>query len=198
MKKEKEKKKRFCQIAIDKDFNLRIKHNAADLNASHFIAAFLRAGSLFLKNPNEDVHGFESECIISDYERGYSTQPKLSRQRYINQPTMNTLMRDIRRPAARDDATRALLEIIDDDELRGWALEQIREGRVNRLSVHVRPNLQNADILQAWRKELAEENAALDEAESEAAAQSELMHKLADIIRDNKSVHTVNPKVSSN
>lgn len=101
---------------------------------------------------------------ISDYERGFSTTQKQPRERYSEQPSMNRLMRDLRRPAAREDAMQFLLARIDDVALRGWIIEHIREDRINRLSIHVRSSLPDITVIASWQAELNAENAANDDA----------------------------------
>lgn len=106
----------------------------------------------------------DNDWPISDYERGYSTSPKPHRERYNTQPSMKRLMRDLRRPAARDDATQFLLAGIDDVGLRGWIIEQIRQDQINRLAIHVHPGCQDAAIIAAWQAELDAENTVNEEA----------------------------------
>lgn len=101
---------------------------------------------------------------ISDYERGFSKPRWQLHERYIEQPTMKRLMRDLRRPAAREDATQCLLSRINDVDLRGWIIEQIHEDRINRLAVHVRPGLQDRSIIASWQAELDTEKIIDDEA----------------------------------
>ncbi len=103
-----------------------------------------------------------NEWPISDYERGYSTSPKPHRERYYEQPSMKRLMRDLRRPAAREDATQFLLARIDDVDLRGWVIEQIREGQINRLAIHVHESSTQNGILESWQIEMEGENRAID------------------------------------
>ncbi|MDH7784160.1 hypothetical protein QBD01_000160 [Ochrobactrum sp. 19YEA23] len=130
--------------------------------------------------PRREIAG--DDWPISDYERGFSTSPKPRHGRYSKQPTLKRLMRDLRRPAAREDAMQFLLSRIDAVALRGWVIEQIREDHINRLAVHVRPGLQDADVLKSWQAELEAENAEADEAMSEAATQAELMRKLTGLV----------------
>lgn len=125
-----------------------------------FIAALLsiRAPAILVPTPR----GLESDYDwpISDYERGYSTKPK-PRERYIVQPTLKRLIRDLRRPAAREDALQCLLSRIDDIALRGWVIEQIREDRINRLAINVRSGLPDTAVVASWQAELDVENTAV-------------------------------------
>lgn len=104
----------------------------------------------------------------SDYERGFSITPKQSRERYSEQPSLKRLMRDLQRPAARDDATKLLLARIDDAVLRGWIIEQIQDDRINRLTVYVRSGLNDATIIASWQAELNAEKTATNEVINDA------------------------------
>lgn len=77
-------------------------------------------------------------------------------------------MRDLHRPAARQDATQLLLARIDDVALRGWIIKQIRKDRINRLAIYVRPSLHESSIIASWQAELVAENTATNETEDEA------------------------------
>ncbi|EXL08589.1 hypothetical protein BG46_02260 [Brucella anthropi] len=152
-----------------------------------FIAALLSIRSSILSPVKQYQADDDYDWPISDCERGFSTAPKLRRARYIEQPTIKRLMHDLRRPAARDDAMQVLLARIDDIGLRGWVIEQIREGHINRLAVHVRPGLQDVDVLKSWQAELEAENAEADEAMNEAVTQAELMRRLTGLVITNPS-----------
>lgn len=84
-------------------------------------------------------------------------------------------MRDLRRPAAREDAKQLLLARIDDVGLRSWIIEEISQDQINRLAIYVRAGLNDATIIASWQAELDSENAATDEAMKETARQAELM-----------------------
>lgn len=164
------KRKRHCgQIAMAKARQARRKHSNPIIISLVFIAALVPIRSLFSFKDQKFSHDTASNWPVSDYERGYSTQSKPIKPRYEKQPTFKTLMRDLKRPAAREDATQALLAVIQDNELKGWALEQILEGRITRLSIHVRPNTPDVDVIKAWRKELDEEKTMVIETINDAA-----------------------------
>ncbi|EFM61610.1 Hypothetical protein BROD_2443 [Brucella sp. NF 2653] len=64
----------------------------------------------------------------------------------------------------RGDAMQFLLAHIDDASLRGWVIEQIREDRINRLAIHVRPGLSDTAVIASWWAELDTDNTVNDEA----------------------------------
>ncbi len=123
-----------------------------------FIAALLS-----LRMPVMQQSDADNDWPISDYERGYTTSPKPRRERYSEQPTLKRLMRDLRRPAAQEDAMQFLLARIDDVALRDWIIEQICEGQINRLAIHVHPNLPDPIVVASWQAEFYAENIAHDE-----------------------------------
>lgn len=108
------------------------------------------------------VDTFADDWPISDYERGFSTSLRPHRQRYSEQPSMKCLMRDLRRPAARDDATQFLLACIDDVVLREWVLEKIRENRISRLTASARLGSTPGAVIRLWQDEMDAENCAVD------------------------------------
>lgn len=153
------KQKRHCfQIALTKARQARRKQLNPIVIGLVFIAAFIPIRSLFSFGGSKHNHNTANDWPISDYERGYSTQPKALKPRYGKQPTFKTIMRDLKRPAARDDATKALMEFIDDDDLRDWILEQIRCENFNRLSIHVRSNQSPSNVLLAWRNAFSDDH----------------------------------------
>ncbi|WP_435657807.1 hypothetical protein [Brucella pituitosa] len=153
------KQKRHCgQIALIKARQARRKHYNLFSIGLIFIAALFPLRSLFSFGGNKHNHNTANDWPISDYERGHSTQPKPIKPRYGKQPTFKTIMRDLKRPAARDDATKALMEVIHDDDLRDWILEQVRCENFNRLSVHVRSNQSSSDVILAWRNAFSDEH----------------------------------------
>lgn len=120
---------------------------------------------------------------VTDYERGYSG-PQGGRtghrlDRYSARPPMRRLMRDLRRPAARIDAERALLARLADADLREWVTERIRKDQVNRLSIFVRPGIADEAVIAAWRAELDGEQSAKEEAAEEARVQANVLAELA-------------------
>ena len=125
-----------------------------------FIAALLSLRTSVMPPATPYRAAADNDWPISDYERGYSTSPKPRRERYNTQPSMKRLMRDLRRPAARDVATQFLLSRIDDVALRSWVTEQIREGRINRLAIHVRPGLPDNTVIASWQAEFDAKNIA--------------------------------------
>ncbi len=187
MKKKKQRQKHCGEIAMARARQARRQKKHPIVIVWVFITALLSIRSPIsfpATSPRIDAN---NDWPISDYERGFSTTPKQPRERYSEQPTLKRLMRDLRRPAACDDATQFLLARINNVALRGWVIEQIREGRINRLAVHVRPGLQDVDVLKSWQAELEAENAAIDQAVNEAASQAELMRRLTGLVITNPS-----------
>lgn len=133
-----------------------------------FIAALLSIRTPDILPARPQQSDTDNDWPISDYERGFSTTQKQPRERYNEQPSMKRLMRDLRRAAAREDATQLLLARIDDVALRGWIIEQIREDRINRLAIHVRPHLSNRAIIAAWQAEFNAKDTNNDEAINDA------------------------------
>ncbi|MRN67701.1 hypothetical protein [Brucella sp. 10RB9213] len=182
MQKRKRRKRHCSEIALARARQARRQKKHPIVIGWVFITALLSIRSPIsfpATSPRIDAN---NDWPISDYERGFSTTPKQPRERYSEQPTLKRLMRDLRRPAAREDAMQFLLTRIDNVALRGWVIEQIREEHINRLAVHVRPGLYDADVLKSWQAELDAENAAAGEAVNETSAQKELMRKLAGLI----------------
>ncbi|MFS2325031.1 hypothetical protein U2P60_06380 [Brucella sp. H1_1004] len=163
MEKKKRRQKSCYEIALARARQARRQKKLPILVGWVFIATLLsiRSSIFSPEKLSPDIVGHE--WPISDYERGFSTSPKPHRERYSERPSMNRLMRDLRRPAARDDATQFLLAHIDDVALRGWIIEQIREDHVNRLAIHVQPGVRDATVLAAWRAELDADNITNDE-----------------------------------
>ncbi|TWH04019.1 hypothetical protein L614_001000000430 [Ochrobactrum sp. J50] len=180
MKKEKRRQKSCSDIARARARQARHQKKNPLVVGWIFIAALLsiRTGNPLPAVPHHDAG---DDWPISDYERGFSLSQKPRRERYSEQPTMKRLMRDLRRPAAREDAMQFLLARIDDVALRGWVIEQIREDRINRLAIHVHPGLHDATVISSWQDELDAENIAADEAIDDTATQKELMRELMGI-----------------
>lgn len=188
MKKKKRRQKSCGEIAMARARQARRQKKHPIMIGWVFITALLSLRSTPVMLPvTPSRSDADNEWPISDYERGFSTAPKQPRERYSEQPTLKRLMRDLRRPAARDDAVQFLLSRIDAVALRGWVIEQIREDRINRLAVHVRPGLHDVDVLKSWQAELEAENAATDQAVNEAASQAELMRRLTGLVITNPS-----------
>ena len=164
MEKRKRRQKSCCKIALARARQARRQKKHPILIGWVFIAALLSVRSS-ISSPNMTcLNDTGYDWPISDYERGYLRSLKPRRERYIEQPTMKRLMCDLRRPAAREDATQYLLARIDDLALREWLIEQIRNERINRLAVHVRPSMGEAMIIASWQAELDVEHPSNDEA----------------------------------
>ncbi len=187
MKKKKRRQKSCGEIAMARARQARLQKKHPIVIGWVFITALLSIRSPVLFPAALLRNDTDNDWPISDYERGYSTLPKPRRERYSEQPTLKRLMRDLRRPAACDDATQFLLARIDDVSLRGWIIEQIREDRINRLAIHVRPGLNDAVVIMSWQAEREAENAATDQAVNEAASQAELMRRLTGLVITNPS-----------
>ncbi|SBW14880.1 putative membrane protein [Brucella sp. 10RB9215] len=185
MQKRKQRKKHCGEIAMARARQARRQKKNPMLIGWIFITALLslRTPAMLPVTPHRT--NADTDWPISDYERGYSTLPKPCRERYSEQPTLKRLMRDLRRPAACDDATQFLLARIDDVDLRGWIIEQIREDRINRLAIHVRPGLNDAAVLKSWQAELDAENTAIDKAVNDTATQAELMRIVTELTATN-------------
>lgn len=90
------------------------------------------------------------------YERGETwglRRRAASGSRYKARPSMMKLMKDLRRPAARSDALRFLLERIPDPATREWIREQVAAGDINRISVYIRPGRSEDFALAGWYSE---------------------------------------------
>ena len=158
MEKKKRRQKSCGEIALVRARQARRQNRHPVVVGWVFIAALLSIRTPVMLPATPYPSEADNDWPISDYERGYSTSPKPRRERYNTQPSMKRLMRDLRRPAARDAATQFLLASVDDVGLRGWIIEQIREDRVNRLAIHVHPGMPDAVIIASWQAELNAEN----------------------------------------
>lgn len=170
------RQKSCAEIALTRTRQARRQKKHSLMVGWIFVATLLtiRSSNTLLAKPCVVVG---DDWPISDYERGYSTTPKQPRERYNEQPSMKRLVRDLRRPAAREDAVQFLLARIDDVALRGWVINQIREDRINRLAIHVRSGLHDATVIASWQAELDAENTANDEAiNASLQAQQTLKH----------------------
>lgn len=183
MEKKKLPRKSCVEIALTRARQARRRKMNPILIAWVFVAALLSPHSTVARQHlSLTQNDAADDWPMSDYERGYSTSSKPRRERYSTQPSMKRLMRDLRRPAAREDVMQFLLARIDDVALRGWVIEQIREDRINRLAIHVHPGLHDAAVISSWQAELDAENVAADEAIDDTATQKELMRKMAGLI----------------
>lgn len=167
---ERNRRQKSCtQIALTRARQARRQKKHPVLIGWVFIAALLSIRSTPVVLPATPCRSeADDDWPISDYERGYATSTKPRRERYGEQPSMKRLMRDLRRPAAREDAVQLLLTGIDDIALRGWIIEQIREDQINRLAIHVHPGLPDTAVIGSWQAELDAENTANDEAIDDA------------------------------
>lgn len=163
MEKRKRRQKSCWEIALVRSRQARRQKKHPILIGWAFIAALLSFGTPVMQSATPQQSDADNDWPISDYERGFSMVPKQPRERYSKQPTLKRLMRDLRRPAAREDAMQFLLAHIDDVELRGWIIEQVYEGRINRLAVHVRFGVPDATVILSWQAELDAENTTIDE-----------------------------------
>ncbi|MDR2310455.1 MAG: hypothetical protein LBE54_05635 [Brucellaceae bacterium] len=167
MKKEKRHQKSCAEIALTRARQARRQKKHPILIGWAFIAALLSNRSSNSSQNMSCIDVIDHDWPISDYERGYSACPKFRCERYSEQPTLKRLIRDLRRPAAREDAMQFLLARIDDIALRGWIIEQINQDQINRLAIHVRPSLHDSSIIASWQAELVSENTVADEAINE-------------------------------
>lgn len=168
MEKRKRRQKSCWEIALTRARQARRQKKHPILIGWVFIAALLSIRTPVMMPAKPQQSKVDDDWPISDYERGVSTMPKRPRERYSEQPTLKRLMRDLRRPAAREDAMQFLLARIDDVTLRGWIIEQVHEGRINRLSVHVRLGVPDATVISSWQGELDTENTTNDEGINDA------------------------------
>lgn len=93
---------------------------------------------------------------------------RLLHGRYRATPTMTRILRDLRRPAARDAARAALMARLGSDlDTLNWTAGLVDSDSQWRLALHARPGISDADVVAAWRAEARADRAA---AEAEAAA----------------------------
>ena len=168
MEKKKRRQKSCLEIALARARQARRQKKSPILIGWAFIAALLSIRRPVILQATQCHSVADDDWPISDYERGYLRSPKPSHERYNQQLSMKRLMRDLRRPAARDDATQFLLARIDDVGLRGWVIEQISQDQINRLAIHVRPNLPDTAVIASWQAVFDAENTTDDEAINEA------------------------------
>ncbi|MDM8345579.1 hypothetical protein P8H26_09255 [Pseudochrobactrum sp. sp1633] len=168
MEKKKRRQKSCWEIALARARLARCQKKHPILIGWAFIAALLSIRTPFMQPATPQQFDSDNGWSISDYERGFSTTPKQPRERYNEQPTLKRLMRDLRRPAAREDAKQFLLARIDDVGLRGWIIDQIHQERINRLAVHVRHGMHDAKVITSWQAEFDAEKTTANKAINEA------------------------------
>lgn len=134
-----------------------------------FLLTFLWAiiSSPFRSRRSQD-QAHSEEWPITEYERGavgpFPRRQASSNARYSARTSLSTLVADLRRPAARDAAYRALLERVIDPVTRAWVADRFANDDIIRLSVWAREGRREDWILAAWRHEA---NVAMDEAAAE-------------------------------
>lgn len=168
MEKKKRRQKSCIEIAVTRARQLRNQKANPIFVGWAFIVALISIRTPIMVPATPHLTEANNDWPISDYERGFSTSPKPHHERYREKPSMKRLMRDLQRPVAHVEALDLLLARIDDVGLRAWVLEQIREGQINRLSIHVHPGLPDGTIIASWQAELDAENTANDEAVNDA------------------------------
>jgi hypothetical protein len=130
-----------------------------------------------VRNRHEDEEGGDSRPA-NEYELGMPSplrRRELGHGRYHSRPSFDRLMKDLRRPAARCEATTVLCQRIDDPETRSWVVRRIHEDDINRIAIHVRPGVPEDVILRAWRAEV--------DADAELAAAAASTEGVADLRR---------------
>ncbi|QVQ36028.1 hypothetical protein KHQ08_12655 [Pseudochrobactrum algeriensis] len=168
MEKRKRRQKSCWEIALVRACQARRQKKHPILIGWAFIATLLSLRTLVMQPSMPQQSDVDNDWPISDYERGYTTSPKPRRERYSEQPSMKRLMRDLRRPSAREIAMQFLLARIDDVALRGWIIDQIHQERINRLAVHVRLGMHDAKVIASWQAECDAEKTTANEAINEA------------------------------
>ncbi len=88
-----------------------------------------------------------------------------------SRPTLARLLRDLRRPAAGQEAADVLMARIPtgDAELRDWVQEQLDDGSLTALIMWAQPGIAETDVFACWKE------AARRQAEEEAAALRETL-----------------------
>lgn len=173
-----------------------------------FIWAFVSApfGEAVLPAPVTRSRGYEQrspeDWPVTDYERGhpgpFKHRPSSGGARYRSRPSMQRLMADLRRPAARADAAAALAQRLADPSVRAWAAERIAEDEINRLSIWVRPGRSEEAILAAWQCEaeadLAEKAAVKDYDQNPEPAEMCRVARLLKALAGTETVTSDGPK----
>lgn len=105
----------------------------------------------------ENEQASQDDWPVTDYERGhpgpFKRRSSPNGSRYRVRPSLQRLMADLRRPAARADAAAALALRISDPAVRAWAAERIDKAEINRLAIWVRPGRSEEAVLAAWQGE---------------------------------------------
>lgn len=125
-----------------------------------FLAALFGPGVLSrraLGADNGSGKASPDDWPVTDYERGhpgpFRRPSSPSGSRYRVRPSLQRLMADLRRPAARVDAAAALALRIPDPAVRTWVAERIDKAEINRLAIWVRPGRSEEAVLAAWQYE---------------------------------------------
>lgn len=123
-----------------------------------FLSAPLGPGVLPRRAPGPaNGQASQADWPVTDYERGhpgpFRRRSTPSGSRYRVRPSLQRLMADLRRPAARVDAAAALALRISDTAVRTWAAERIDKEEINRLAIWVRPGQSEEAVLAAWQEE---------------------------------------------
>lgn len=128
-----------------------------------FVWAFLSApfgpGVLPRRAPGSgNGQASQDDWPVTEYERGhpgpFRRRSSPSGSRYRVRPSLQRLMADLRRPAARADAAAALALRISDPAVRAWAAERIDNEEINRLAIWVRPGRSEEAVLAVWHEEM--------------------------------------------
>lgn len=158
----KKRRKDCCGVAMRRARRARQKGFNPVLVWLLFMGAFLSAPfglrALLRRVPEyPNGHASPDDWPVTDYERGHSGPFKRrsspNGSRYRSRPSMQRLMADLRRPAARADAATALALRISEPAVRTWAAERIDKEEINRLAIWVRPGRSEEGILAAWQEE---------------------------------------------
>lgn len=81
-------------------------------------------------------------------------RPSYAGGRYKTRPTLGKLMSDLRRGAARKDATAELLPRVADLATREWVADRIADGDITSLAIHVRQGRPEEVTFAAWEYEV--------------------------------------------
>lgn len=97
----------------------------------------------------------DTDHFRNDHKLQVNSVPQ-ERERYRVRPTMVRLMKDLRRSAAAEDASREILARVPDDVTRWWVAEKISRGDLIDLAIHVSPR--DDLTLEAWRRAIERES----------------------------------------
>ncbi len=80
-------------------------------------------------------------------------RPRMSGRYDNSRPSLARLLRDLRRPAARQDAADMLLSRLPTGEagLREWVAEQLDDGSLSALALWARPGMGDDEIIATWK-----------------------------------------------